>query len=110
MKTMGIMVIASVLLLSTACAYNEKSAATVKTTNTSTVVASQTATFTVTGLECCPPSVVQDLISEVTGVIKVDVEPKGSTGKVTVSFDDKKTDVKQIKTSITKYGFGIIGG
>ncbi|WP_156158115.1 mercury resistance system substrate-binding protein MerP [Gordoniibacillus kamchatkensis] len=76
----------------------------------SAIVANQSATFTVTGLECCPPSVIVDLISKVTGVSKVDIEPLGSKGKVTVSFDDQKTDVKKIQSSVTKYGFGVIGG
>jgi copper chaperone CopZ len=54
--------------------------------------------------------VIQDLISKVNGVSKVDIEPMGNKGKVTVSFDDKRTDLKQIQTSVTKYGFGVIGG
>jgi copper chaperone CopZ len=107
---MGIILLLSLLLLGTACGSNGKSAAAVQTTNASTNVANQSVAFTVTGLECCPPSVIQDLISKVNGVSKVDIEPMGSKGRVTVSFDDKKTDVKQIQTSVTKYGFGVIRG
>ncbi|CDN41317.1 MULTISPECIES: heavy-metal-associated domain-containing protein [Paenibacillus] len=47
---------------------------------------------------------------KVNGVSKVEIEPKGSTGKVTVSFDDLKTDVKLIQSSVTKYGFDVMGG
>ncbi len=105
---MGILVSISLLLLGTACGSNEKSSATVQTA--STTVANQSATFTVTGLECCPPSVIQDSISKVNGVSKVEIETKGNIAKVTVSFDDLKTDVKLIQSSVTKYGFDVIGG
>ncbi len=87
MKAMGMMVVLSVLLLSTACGSNEKSAAAeamqtknASSTVASAIVANQSATFTVTGLECCPPSVIVDLISKVTGVSKVNIEPLGSKG------------------------------
>ncbi|MDN8593157.1 mercury resistance system substrate-binding protein MerP [Paenibacillus sp. 11B] len=106
--TMGIMMLLTLLLLGTACGNNENTVEAAAAQ--STPVANGSATFTVTGLDCCPPSVIQDLISKVDGVSKVDIEPMGSKGKVTVSFDDKKTDLKQIQTSVTKYGFGVIGG
>jgi len=104
--TMGIMVLLSLLVLGTACGNNEKSA----TAAQSTTVANQSATFTVSGLGCCPPSVIQDLIQKVDGVSKADVELIGITGKVTVAFDDKKTDLKQIQTSVSQHGFDVIGG
>ncbi|MCZ8515308.1 mercury resistance system substrate-binding protein MerP [Paenibacillus filicis] len=106
---MGIMAVLSLLLLGTACGNNAKPAAAAEAVQTATV-ANGSATFTVTGLDCCLPSVIQNLISKVDGVSKVDIEPMGSKGKVTVSFDDKKTDLKQIQTSVTKYGFGVMGG
>ncbi|MFS0726321.1 mercury resistance system substrate-binding protein MerP [Paenibacillus sp. 1P07SE] len=105
-RTMGIIVLLSLLLLGTACGNNEKSA----TAGQSTTIANQSVSFTVMGLECCPPSVIQDSIQKVDGVSKVDIEPMGSKGKVTVAFDDKKTDLKQIQTSVTQYGFGVTGG
>lgn len=51
-----------------------------------------------------PPSVIQDLISKANGVSKVEIEPKGYIGKVTVSFDDQKTDVKLINHRLQKMG------
>lgn len=101
---MGIMVLLSLLVLGTACGNNEKSA----TAGQSTTIANHSVSFTVLGLECCPPSVIQDSIQKVDGVSKVDIEPMGSKGKVTVAFDDKKTDLNQ--TSVTQYGFGVTGG
>ncbi|NHN33173.1 mercury resistance system substrate-binding protein MerP [Paenibacillus agricola] len=107
--TMGIMMLLTLLLLGTACGNNEKTVEAAAGQSTPPV-ANGSATFTVTGLDCCPPSVIQDLISKVEGVSKVDIEPMGNKGKVTVSFYDKKTDLKQIQTSVTKYGFGVKGG
>ncbi|MDK8193186.1 hypothetical protein QP794_24160 [Paenibacillus sp. UMB7766-LJ446] len=75
-----------------------------------TIIANQSTTFTVTGLECCPPSVIVDLISKVTGVSKVDIESLGNKGKVTVSFDDQKNRCKANPIFGYKIWVCVIGG
>jgi len=46
-------------------------------------------------------------VSQVEGVGKTAIEVSGSTGEVTVFFDDKKTDLQAIKTAVSDFGLGV---
>jgi copper chaperone CopZ len=103
-----IMMILSLLLLVSACSTDKeaqnntdakKEAETIVETN-------KTGTFTVLGMDCCPPSLVERVLKQVEGVGKTAIEVSGSTGEVTVSFDDRKTDLQVIKTAISDFGLG----
>lgn len=67
-----------------------------------------TATFTVTELYCAScPFVIQSAMERVGGVKHVTIETKGSTGKVTVSFDQSKTDLQTIEKAVSDLGYGV---
>ncbi|ANK38179.1 MULTISPECIES: hypothetical protein [Staphylococcus] len=46
-------------------------------------------------------------MKQVEGVGKTAIKVSGSTGEVTVSFDDRKTDLQLIKTAISDFGLGV---
>nr|WP_269808315.1 mercury resistance system substrate-binding protein MerP [Bacillus pretiosus] len=96
---MRIAVLLSLLLIISACS-NEKEVQ-------NTIDAKKIETFTVTGMDCCPPAVVQSAIEQVDGVGRVTIESNGSTGKVTVSFDNTKTDENAIQKAVSDLGFGV---
>lgn len=67
--------------------------------------AEKTGTFMViAGMDCCPPSVVEDAIAQVEGAGKTAIKVNGSTAEVTVSFDDTKTNLDAIKTEVSDLG------
>lgn len=104
-----IMMLLSLLFVVSACS-NEK-----ETQNTidakehvkATIETTKTGTFTVLGMNCCPPSVVKDVLKQVDGVGKTTIKVSGSKGEVTVAFDDKKTDLQTIKMSVSEFGLGV---
>ncbi|MGG6449166.1 mercury resistance system substrate-binding protein MerP [Pseudobacillus badius] len=102
-RTLGIIIISLFLLLS-ACS-NPKEVQ-------NTGVIKKTETFTVSGMDCCPPSVVESIIKKVNGVSNAVIKASGSTGVATVSFDDKKTSLKTIKKQFQsmdlEYSKGVI--
>ncbi|MBK0295883.1 mercury resistance system substrate-binding protein MerP [Bacillus sp. S34] len=104
-----IMMVLSLLLVVSACS-NEKKAQNnmdAKKEAKTTVETTKTGTFTVLGMDCCTPSVVERVLKQVAGVGKTAIKVSGSTGKVTVSFDDKKTDLQAIKTAVSDFGLGV---
>ncbi|MBG9542136.1 transporter [Cytobacillus firmus] len=104
-----IMMLLSLLLLVTACSNEKEAQNTIdpQKEEKTTVVTNKTGTFTVLGMDCCPPSVVKDVMEQVEGVGKSTIKVSGSTAEVTVSFDDKKTDLQAIKTAVSDFGLGI---
>lgn len=70
--------------------------------------AEKTGTFMVmAGMDCCPPSVVEDAIAQVEGAGKTSIKVNGSTAEVTVSFDDTKTNLDAIKTEVSNLGLPV---
>lgn len=70
--------------------------------------AEKTGTFMViAGMDCCPPSVVEDAIAQVEGAGKTAIKVNGSTAEVTVSFDDTKTNLDAIKTEVSDLGLPV---
>ncbi|MBH0158584.1 mercury resistance system substrate-binding protein MerP [Fictibacillus sp. 5RED26] len=59
------------------------------------------------GMDCCPPSVVEDAVAQVEGAGKTAVKVNGRTAKVTVSFDDTKTNLDAIKTAVSDLGLPV---
>lgn len=59
------------------------------------------------GIDCCPPSFVEGALDQVNGVGKTAIKVNGSMGEVTVSLDDKKTDLQAIKTVVSDFGLGV---
>jgi copper chaperone CopZ len=103
-----IMVLALVIVVS-ACS-SEKDAQNSMDTKQdveATVKTTKTGTFTVLGLDCCPPSVVKRVLAQVDGVDKTAIKVSGSKGEVTVNFNDKKTDLQTIKMSVSDFGLGV---
>ena len=68
-----------------------------------TTEAEKTGAFTVFGLDCCPPSVVKEVLERVEGVGKTAIKVNGGKGEVTVSFDNKKTDLQAIKMAVSDF-------
>ncbi|MFP5109660.1 mercury resistance system substrate-binding protein MerP [Neobacillus sp. C211] len=115
-----IMTILSLLLVVSACS-NEKtvqntkeSKSEVKTADMDsnkngkpTTETEKTGTFTVLGMDCCPPSVVTEVLKRVKGVGKSAIKVSGSEAEVTVSYDDKKTDLNSIKTAVSNFGLPV---
>lgn len=64
-KAIGIMMLLSLLLLLTACSHQKEVQNTIEAN--------------VTGMGCCPPSVVKSFIEQVNGVSKVDIKASGSS-------------------------------
>ncbi|KJE26922.1 heavy-metal-associated domain protein [Geobacillus kaustophilus] len=78
------------------------------TKNAATTSSDQSVSFTVTKMYCTScPFVVENAIKSVDGVHNVTVKSIGTEGRVTVFFDDTKTDVKTIKKSVLELGYGI---
>ncbi|MBF8119116.1 mercury resistance system substrate-binding protein MerP [Bacillus cereus] len=104
-----IMMILSLLLVVSACSNGKEAQNTMdaKKEAKTTVETNNTGTFTVLGMDCCPPSLVERVLKQVEGVGKTSIEVSGSTGKVTVSFDDKKTDLQAIRTAVSDFGLGV---
>ena len=68
----------------------------------------QSISFTVTKMYCTScPFVVENAIKRVNGVHSVTVKPTGPKGRVTVFFDDTKTDMETIKKSVLELGYGV---
>ncbi|MCF8890671.1 mercury resistance system substrate-binding protein MerP [Priestia megaterium] len=68
----------------------------------------KTGTFIVeAGMDCCPPSVVEDAVAQVDGAGTTAVKVNGSTAKVTVSFDETKTSLDAIKTAVSDLGLPV---
>ena len=84
--------ILSLLLVVSACS-NDKEAQNNPDTR---LVAKAAIETTKTGMDCCPPSVVERVVKQVEGVGKTAIKVSGGTGKVTVFFDDEKTDIQAI--------------
>ncbi|MGE6716463.1 mercury resistance system substrate-binding protein MerP [Peribacillus frigoritolerans] len=104
-----IMMVLALLLVVSAC-NNEKEAQNnmdTKRAAKTTIETTKTGTFTVLGMDCCPPSVVKDVLAQVEGVGKTSIKVGGSKGEVTVSFDDKKTDLNAIKTAVSDFGLPV---
>ncbi|EKM0839613.1 transporter, partial [Listeria innocua] len=49
----------------------------------------------------------ESVLEQVDGVSKTAIKVSGSKGEVTVSFDDKKTDLQAIKTAVSNFGLGV---
>ncbi|WP_440614824.1 mercury resistance system substrate-binding protein MerP [Bacillus subtilis] len=108
-QILRIMIILSLLLLVSACS-NDKEAQNntdVQKEEETIVETNKTGTFTVLGMDCCPPSLVERVLKQVEGVGKTAIKVSGSKGEVTVSFDDKKTDLQAIKTAVSDFGLGV---
>lgn len=104
-----IMMVLSLLLVVSACS-NEKEAQNTMDTKAvkATIDTTKTGTFTILGgMDCCPPSVVEHAVKQVEGVGKTAIKISGSTGEVTVSFDDTKTDLNAIKTAVSDIGLPV---
>ncbi|GGJ79474.1 mercuric ion binding protein [Anoxybacillus voinovskiensis] len=68
----------------------------------------QSISFTVANMYCTScPFVVEHAIKRINGVRSVTVKSTGTEGKVTVFFDDTKTDIETIKKSVLELGYGI---
>ncbi|AST07279.1 hypothetical protein AF2641_10555 [Anoxybacillus flavithermus] len=68
----------------------------------------QSISFTVTKVYCTScPFVVEHAIKRINGVRSVTVKPTGTEEKVTVLFDDTKTDIETIKKSVLELGYGV---
>ncbi|KAB7664150.1 mercury resistance system substrate-binding protein MerP [Bacillus sp. B1-b2] len=68
----------------------------------------KTGTFMVkAGMDCCPPSVVEDAVAQVDGAGTTAVKVNGSTAEVTVSFDETKTNLDAIKTAVSDLGLPV---
>ncbi|MEK3992883.1 MULTISPECIES: mercury resistance system substrate-binding protein MerP [Robertmurraya] len=68
----------------------------------------KTGTFLVmAGMDCCPPSVVEDAVAQVDGAGTTAVKVNGSTAEVTVSFDETKTNLDAIKTAVLDLGLPV---
>lgn len=94
------MIVLALLLVISACS-NEKEAQ-------NTIEATQTETFMVmAGMDCCPPSVVEDAVAQVEGAGKTAIKVTGSTAEVTVAFDDTKTNLDAIKTAVSELGLPV---
>lgn len=104
-----IMMLLSLLLVVSACSNEKEAQNTIdaKEHVKATIEKTKTGTFTVLGMDCCPPSVVKDVLKQVDGVGKTAIKVSGSKGKVTVSYDDKKTDLKSIKLAVSDLGLGV---
>jgi len=92
------MMVLAILLVVSACSNEKEAQNTInaKKEANSTVETIKTGTFTVLGMDCCPPFVVERVLNQVEGVGKTAIKVSGSTGKVTVSFNDNKTDLQAI--------------
>lgn len=104
-----IMMALSLLLVVSACSNEKEAQNTIdaKREEKATIETIKTGTFTVLGMDCCPPSVVEDILEQIDGVSKTTINVSGSTGEVTVSFDDKKTDLQAIKMAVSDFGLGV---
>lgn len=104
-----IIMVLSLLLLVSACSNDKKAQDTTdaKQEAKAAIETTKTGTFTVLGMDCCPPSVVESVLKQVDGVSKTAIKVSGSKGEVTVTFDDKKTDLQAIKTAVSDFGLGV---
>ncbi|UYG98163.1 mercury resistance system substrate-binding protein MerP [Cytobacillus firmus] len=104
-----IMMVLSLLLVVSACSNEKEAQNTIdaKQEAKATIETTKTGTFTVLGMDCCPPSVVERVLKQVDGVSKTAIKVNGKTGEVTVSYDDKKTDLKSIKIAVANFGIGV---
>ncbi|MFP5116094.1 mercury resistance system substrate-binding protein MerP [Bacillaceae bacterium C204] len=115
-----ILMVLSLLLVVSACS-NEKTVQNTKESKSEvktaamdskkvgkpTTEAEKTGTFTVLGMDCCPPSVVTEVLNRVKGVGKTDIKVSDGKAEVTVSYDDKKTDLNSIKTAVSDFGLPV---
>ncbi|OLN22280.1 transporter [Domibacillus antri] len=109
MQIIRIMVILALMGVVSACS-NEKEAQNTmdsKKEEKTTIEAAKTEIFTVLGMDCCPPSVVEDVLKQVEGVGEAVIQVSGSKGKVTVSYDNKRTDLQAIKTAVSDFGLRV---
>ncbi|CAI9394913.1 mercury resistance system substrate-binding protein MerP [Priestia flexa] len=108
-KIIRIMMLLSLLLVVSACSNEKEAQNTIdaKKEVKATIETTKTGTFTVLGMDCCPPSVVESVLEEIDGVSKTAIKVSGSKGEVTVSFNDKKTDLQAIKTAVSDFGLGV---
>ncbi|MEK4012801.1 mercury resistance system substrate-binding protein MerP [Peribacillus sp. FSL M8-0224] len=97
------------LLVVSACSNEKEAKNTIdaKQEAKATIETTKAGTFTVLGMDCCPPSVVERVLKQVDGVSKTAIKVNGSMSEVTVSFDDKKTDLQAIKTAVLDFGLGV---
>lgn len=99
-----VVVFLSMIFMISACSHDKV----VQNTIESKKEGNGTATFTVTELYCAScPFVIQSAMERVEGVKNVTIETKGSTGKVTVSYDDAKTDLTTIQKVVSDLGYGV---
>nr|CAA70223.1 transport protein [Bacillus cereus] len=103
------MMLLSLMLVVSACSNEKEAQNTIdaKEHVKATIETTKTGTFTVLGMDCCPPSLVERVLKQVEGVGKTAIEVSGSKGEVTVSFDDRKTDLQAIKTAISDFGLRV---
>lgn len=104
-----IMMLLSLLLLVSACSNDKDAQNTMDAIQNAQVAieTTKTVTFTVFGMDCCPPSVVESILKQVDGVNRTVIKVSGSTGEVTVYFDAKKTDLQEIKTTVLDFGLRV---